>query len=397
MFKHNHLNSRVLFWTLLVIIVVYSGIASIKIIKWQLYTWLPQYWSDQLNSQPRLAENEHHIIFTMVDHYEPGENALESVKNNEEWLKKYEPVAQEIRDSYGNPFKYTWFYAYDQANDQVMRRLSQSVYAGLGEIELHWHHPQYDNKTFDKELEQAISWFKQYGAMVSRPLPAKAQFAFIHGNWALDASTEKCNVTSEISLLQKHGGYMDMTFSTIGVNAQPVNFINRLYYVEDSPQAKSYDKGVEVEANKPVDNKFLIFQGPMGFNWKLEIEYGAVESYSLPTRERVEKWFDANIHVKNKPEWTFIKVYSHGIQSSDIVSDHLTEMLQYLLAVSSERNSKLHFMTAREAYNVVKAAEAGLQGDPELYRDFLIAPPLNTVLPIDSILTMNKPASKMKL
>ena len=35
---------------------------------------------------------------------------------------------------------------------------------------------------------------------------------------------------------------------------------------------------------------------------------------------------------------------------------------------------RLHYMTAREAYNVVKAAEAGRTGNPNDYRDYVIKP-----------------------
>ena len=35
-------------------------------------------------------------------------------------------------------------------------------------------------------------------------------------------------------------------------------------------------------------------------------------------------------------------------------------------------NYKLHYVTAREAYNIVKAAEAGKAGNPGEYRDFVI-------------------------
>ncbi len=33
---------------------------------------------------------------------------------------------------------------------------------------------------------------------------------------------------------------------------------------------------------------------------------------------------------------------------------------------------RLHYMTAREAYNVAKAAEAGHNGNPNEYRDFVL-------------------------
>ncbi len=36
---------------------------------------------------------------------------------------------------------------------------------------------------------------------------------------------------------------------------------------------------------------------------------------------------------------------------------------------------KLHYVSAREMYNIVKAAEQGLTGDPHLYRDHLIPRP----------------------
>ena len=44
---------------------------------------------------------------------------------------------------------------------------------------------------------------------------------------------------------------------------------------------------------------------------------------------------------------------------------------------------RLHYVTAREAYNIVKAAEAGCSGDPNDYRDYLIPPPANRVIRCD--------------
>jgi len=35
----------------------------------------------------------------------------------------------------------------------------------------------------------------------------------------------------------------------------------------------------------------------------------------------------------------------------------------------------LHYVTARETYNIIKAAEAGKTGNPGEYRDFLVPPP----------------------
>jgi len=38
-------------------------------------------------------------------------------------------------------------------------------------------------------------------------------------------------------------------------------------------------------------------------------------------------------------------------------------------------NYVLHYVTAREMYNIAKAAEAGLAGDPGRYRDFELPKP----------------------
>ncbi len=49
-----------------------------------------------------------------------------------------------------------------------------------------------------------------------------------------------------------------------------------------------------------------------------------------------------------------------------------------------DRRSGLHYVTAREAYNIVKAAEAGKSGDPNDYRDFEIPPPANRLVHCDA-------------
>lgn len=38
----------------------------------------------------------------------------------------------------------------------------------------------------------------------------------------------------------------------------------------------------------------------------------------------------------------------------------------------------LHYVTAREVYNIIKAAEAGRSGNPNDYRDYLLPPPASS-------------------
>lgn len=232
-------------------------------------------------------------------------------------------------------------------------------------------------------LKEAIAWFQQYGALISSGPQPETHFAFIHGNWALDNSTPDCGVNNELDILFKQGCYADFTFSTIGTDAQPGK-INSIYYVRDTDDPKSYDDGQDAEVGNSVNDRLMIFEGPLGITWDFGLEYGAVESYAIPTPARIHRWIDANIHVRGRPEWVFVKVYSHGSQNADVILNrHLSLMLADLRRICQERGIKLHFMTAREAYNVVKAAEEGQTEDPELYRDYRIPKPCNTYFHTD--------------
>ena len=75
-----------------------------------------------------------------------------------------------------------------------------------------------------------------------------------------------------------------------------------------------------------------------------------------------------------------MKLYSHGIQSPDIVKHHLGPMLDALKAEATQRNIKLHYVSAREAYNIVRAAQAGMTGDPEDYRDYVYKAPRRSAM-----------------
>ena len=362
---------------LILIALLYPAKGIFTIVKWQAYIWFPSYLSSLLQDGENVSDEKRHVIFIMVDHYEPG-GGEQGAKINEAWLIRFQTIAEKHLDSFGNRFRYTWFYPYDERNGKVLMSLSKMVFKGYGEVELHWHHPPATSATFPVMLEEAIQWFQEYGALISCGSNPGTHFGFIHGNWALDNSQPKCGVNTELDILFNHGCYADFTFSTIGTPSQPQK-INTIYYASDTPAPKSYDEGIDAEVGKPINDRLMIFQGPVGFNFKkMEIEYGAVESYAIPNEIRINRWIDTNIHIKGRPEWVFVKVYSHGIPSSNaILEHHLDLMLNSLEEICRERKISLHYMTAREAYNVLKAAEDGKDGNPENYRDYRIPKPCN--------------------
>jgi hypothetical protein len=352
---------------------------GVSLFKWKAYIWVYDYTKNEINKLLQFKDKKaKHVIFVMVDHYEQGVGEKAIQKNNE-WCDKFKKISDTSLDSYGNRFKYSWFYGYDHHNEDVLKKLSEMAYEGYGEVEMHWHLSKSDLITVENygdTLKKAIAWFQKWGALITSDSIPKTAFAYIAGNWDLDASRkpQSHGVTNQIEQLFKNGCYADFTYSTIGTAAQPSK-VNSIYYCKDIvDKPKSYNTGSDVSVGKPVDSLLMIFEGPISIGWSGALEYGAVENDPRFKPERIKKWIDAGVHVKGNAEWVFVKVYSHGAQSAKIVLDNdMALMLKCLKAYCNDDGYNLHYMTAREAYNVVKAAEAGENGDPENYRNYKIS------------------------
>ena len=353
---------------------LYGALLVYRATRWQMWMWLPQTLRAADTGEID-AGGEQHLIFFLVDHYEPGRGET-GFARHQEWLDGFKPIAERHRDSMGERFQYTWFYPYDHRNEAVLASLSQAVYAGFGELELHWHHPTFDDQSFPAQLDSAIAWFQSYGALISSgPVPA-TNFGFVHGNWALDNSLPFCGVDSELEILRSRGCFADFTFSTIGTACQPKQ-INSIYYAPDTPGPKSYDTGIQARVGQTPPDALMIFQGPIDFDWlRLRAEYGALGD-ATPSAAAVGRWIDSNVHVAGRPEWVFVKIYTHGIQAQILKTGDFALLLDLVEQVAQERGLALHYVTAREAYNIAKAAEAGELGNPSDYRDFRIPKPCN--------------------
>ena len=116
-----------------VVRIVYS------IVRWKAYRWL-RLTVVRSPTVRCVADQRKHLIFTMVDHYEPGCGERGALKN-ERWLEAFRPISDSHRDTAGNHFRYTWFYPYDHRNEMVLVALCNMAHNGYGEVELHWHHP----------------------------------------------------------------------------------------------------------------------------------------------------------------------------------------------------------------------------------------------------------------
>lgn len=340
-----------------------------KIVKWKMYIWLPDYIYQVVSEKPKVSGTKH-IIFLFVDHYEPGFGER-GVEKNREWLEKYKLLADQHKDSYGRVPQHSWFYAYDHKNEEVMKDLISFSKADYGEVELHWHHGNDTNEKFPAKLKEAVNWFNSFGALVSAD--GKVNFGFIHGNWTLDNSVKKehCGVSRELDILKTAGCYADFTFPAFGTVAQPAK-INSIYYAQDNDDSKSYNTGIDTAVGRPNKKDLMIFEGPLTLKC-----YDAIDEGLLPGNQSVDCWVDANIHVKGRPEWIFIKAHTHGAQSRRMFFNGVVDdMFSYLESKYGNGEYKLHYVNAREAYNIVRAAEDGKNGDPNLFVDYEIKKPV---------------------
>ena len=130
----------------------------------------------------------------------------------------------------------------------------------------------------------------------------------------------------------------------------------------------------------------MIFQGPVSIDWRSGcVEDGALENTSRPHPRRLAGWLSANVHVPGRPEWLFVKLHTHAMQNrASFLSADTDAVFAAMETWWNRPPFRLHYVTAREAYNLVKAAEAGKSGDPNDYRDFEIPPPANRFVHCDA-------------
>jgi len=163
--------------------------------------------------------------------------------------------------------------------------------------------------------------------------------------------------------------------------------VNAIYYATDDPtKPKSHNTGVEMEVGKASKHDALpIICGPLGFNWERRkygivprVDNAEIQDTSPPSSKRIKSWVREHVHVKGRPEWVFVKVSCHGAEDRNydvLLGGQADKMYSDLEnAFSHTPAYQLHYVTAREMFNIAKAAESGHSGNPIQYRDFLIPP-----------------------
>src|ERR1700752_1937119 len=372
---------------------------------WNL-PWLIRYPGWRVKELIRRATEEvdsPHLIILVANHFEPGykeepnqggelgapmseETQMVRLEN---WCEMASAIGHEIKDHDGMPFRHTNFYPAEQYYKSLLDRLAALQAEGFGEVEIHLHHgaerpDSADN--FTRVLTEFRDRLVEDHNCLSRPIEGgPPMYAFVHGNWALanSANNRFCGVDTEMQILRDTGCYADFTLPSAPDRSQ-VPRLNAIYECGqplDQRMPHYSGPGLKVGSRPSLP---VIFTGPLVFDWLRRmsglplpgLESGALTARNPVNVNRVNLWRQARITVTGRPEWVFVKLYCHGFFPEDqsaVIGSEMHRSLDRLLEFAEQtRKFKLHFVTPREAFNIVLAAVDGHSGEPSQYRNYYL-------------------------
>jgi hypothetical protein len=358
-----------------------------KVAQKELHLWLAGWLADR--ARKRLAPRPHatrHLLFAVCDHYEPlhGNAPMDQgIQRVAAWRTRYPELAERFRDSTGRPPRHSYFFPGEQYDPRLVEPLGEMCAMGLGEVEVHLHHDGDTRETLRTSLVNTLRDLDAHGLVPKKD--GKWAWAFIHGNWCLANARRDgrwCGVDDEMELLYELGCYADLTFPSAPDQCQP-GIVNAIYYPRgDVARRRAYEDGEPVRVGTPRQERLLLIEGPLALARRgrgVRIESAALDEGDPPTPGRLATWVQQEVQVVGKPEWIFVKVHTHGAPEGNAEALLGDAMRRTHEALAREYNDgqrwKLHYVTAREMYNVARAAMDGQNGSPDSYFDYEIPPP----------------------
>lgn len=374
-------------------------------LKKEIHLWLSAWMADRARRRlgpssrevARTKGKTRHVLFSVCDHYEPlhGNVGLaQGQRRVARWRDDYPKMAAGFRDASGRPPRHSYFFPGEQYDPSLVEPLGELTEAGLGEVEVHLHHDRDTRATLKVSLEKTLDDLMKHG-LVSRGARGEPRWAFIHGNWCLANARRDgrwCGVDDEMELLYELGCYSDLTFPSAPDQCQP-GIVNSIYYPRgDVRRRRGYEDGERVRVGMGKRDRLLLIEGPLAMaaregddrkRGRFRIESAALDASDPPSPARVATWLDQEVRVEGRPEWVFVKVHTHGAPegNADVMLGEPIRTMHGALAddaVSSTAagaRTELHYVTAREMYNVARAAMDGREGSPPDFFDYEIAPP----------------------
>ena len=334
-----------------------------------------------------------HLFFALCDHYEPlhGNADMErGIERVRAWRTRYPELAARFKDADGRAPRHSYFFPGEQYDPRLIEPLAEMCALGLGEVEVHLHHDGDTRETLTASLNKTLSDLASHGVIAKKN--GKYAWAFIHGNWCLANARRDgrwCGVDDEMELLYELGCYADLTFPSAPDQSQP-GMVNAIYYPKgDVARRRAYEDGEAVSVGTPKQDRLLLIEGPLALarrprSPKVRIESSAIDWSDPATASRLKTWVDQRITVAGRPEWVFVKVHTHGAPERNAEVLLGDAMVKFHQALAEEYNDgvrwQLHYVSAREMFNLARAAMDDKTGAPSDYFDYEI-PPAERVSP----------------
>ena len=376
---------------------------------WSL-PWLLRYpfWRSRELLRGLTESNEpRHLVFLVANHFEPG-LGTEALVRLESWCRLARATGDAVRDHDGTPFRHTNFFPAEQYERPILDVLAGLQSDGYGEVEIHLHHgverPDTAENTRRSLEEFRDVLAEEHGCLSREETDSSPRYAFVHGNWALanSAGGRFCGVDNEMQILADTGCYADFTLPSVPFQSQ-VPRINAIYQCGHAlNEARPHRSGPNLEVGQQPELP-VIFTGPLVFDWTRRvgrlpiprIDDGALaQNYPL-SLHRFNRWCSARIGVHGRPEWHFIKLFSHGFFDFDqdiMIGEQLKRFMGEVIELAEQTGRfKIHFASAREAFNMAMAAVDGHKGNPNQYRDYRLRQIMKEAEPVPIGAEQNSP------
>jgi hypothetical protein len=352
-----------------------------------VHVWLGAWLRDRARSAlSRRPRGERHLLFAVCDHFEPlhgGAARHVGLSRVRAWSDGLPPMSR-FRDSDGRPPRHTFFFPGEEYDPVFVEPLARLAELGLGEVEVHLHHDGDTRAMLRERIVGTLDALASHGVVPRRE--GRRAWCFIHGNWALANGRPDgrwCGVDDELRCLHELGCYADFTFPSAPDPCQP-RVVNAIYYARDDRRRRAYDHPERVRVGSPRRDRVLLVQGPLaiarrrGRRGGLRIDAAAIAAGDPPSRGRLATWIDQGVHVRGRPEWTFVKLHAHGAPEKNarvMLGEEMAALHRALAEVRVRGEWRVHYVTAREMYNVARAAMDGRTGSPAAYFDYEVPPP----------------------